>query len=164
MVDPFVEEKRRLVGETVEFRCLLLERTDERLVLRYDLPEGGVLGGLVLPPGSVTFAYYWPTLPYNVYHWMDPDGETIAFYLNLSGPIEIQAARVIWTDYIVDLLITPDERLGYRVAILDEENLPTTLDPAIRSQIDAALVEALRSWPALVRQVSAHSRRLWPAP
>ncbi|MDQ4075132.1 MAG: DUF402 domain-containing protein [Chloroflexota bacterium] len=156
----FTEIKERLSGERLEYACQLLEQHPDRLVLRYDLAHSGEVAGVDLPAGSLCYAYYWINHPYNVYHWMNPAGETIAFYVNLSGPTIIGRDYVEWTDLVVDVLIIPDEKLGYRVEVLDEDEIPRDLDHATRQHIDDALDEVMRSWPSMVRAVSGHSARL----
>jgi hypothetical protein len=159
----FVEIKEHLNGERFEFHCRKLEWTGERLVSRFDIHDGGEVGTVTLPPGSISFAYYWPNHPYNVYHFVAPDGTPLAFYINLCSPPRISAERLEWRDLTVDVLIVPDERLGYRVEVLDEDELPPDLDDATRREIDAALVEVMRVWPALVRELAEHTDRLWEA-
>jgi protein associated with RNAse G/E len=157
----FTEIKERLSGERLEYACELLEQSEERLVLRYDHSHGGEVAGVDLPRGSHCFAYYWMAYPYNVYHWMNDEGETVAFYVNLSGPVTIGRDYVQWTDLVVDVLIVPDERLGYRVEVHDEDEIPADLDAATYHHIEDALQEVMRSWPSLVRAISAHSEHLW---
>ncbi|MGH2543672.1 MAG: DUF402 domain-containing protein [Ardenticatenaceae bacterium] len=157
----FTEIKEKLSGERLEFVCQLLERDQERLILRYDIMHGGEIAGVDLPIGTISFGYYWMTHPYNVYHWLDARGETIAFYVNLSGPVTIGRDYVEWTDLVVDVLIVPDDRLGYCVEVLDEDEVPDDLDYPTRRHIADALQEVMLSWPSFVREVSAHSERLW---
>jgi len=56
----------------------------------------------------------------------------------------------------VDLLITPDGRC----CVLDEDELPADLDPALRATIDAARDEVLATYPALLAQVERRSAEL----
>jgi hypothetical protein len=156
----FTEIKETLSGERLEYPCRLLEQSEQRVVLRYDLAHSGGIAGVALPAGTICFAYYWIDHPYNVYHWMNHEGDTIAFYINLSGPTRIGRDYVEWTDLIVDVLLIPDPQLGYRVQILDEDEIPEELDDATVNHIYAALEEVMQAWPALVRSLSEHSARL----
>lgn len=156
----FTEVKQTLSGERREYGCQLLEQREGRLVLGHHLPEGGAVEALQIPAGSRTLAYYWQQHPYNVYHFLAPGGGTLGFYFNLSGPVYVGEDHVVWQDMVVDVLIVPDPTLGYRVEVLDEDEVPDDLDPATRSHIDAALAEVMASWPAVVRAISAHSARL----
>ncbi len=156
----FTEVKTRLSGERLEYTCQLLEQEAGRLVLRYDLAHGDAIEGVELPAGSVCYGYFWEEHPYNVYHWMSPAGETIAFYVNLSGPTVIGEDFVEWSDLVVDVLLVPDPTLGYQVQILDEREIPLDLDEATHNHIYDALEEVMGGWPAMVRTLAAHSARL----
>jgi protein associated with RNAse G/E len=156
----FTEVKTLLSGERIEYPCSLLEQTPDRLVLSYSISMAERIAELDLPAGSTSYGYYWPQHPYNVYHWMDPDGKTLGFYVNLSGPVFIGEDYVEWTDLVIDVLILPDPTLGYRVQVLDEDEVPDDIDGSLKLHLVSALHEVMHSWPALVRSVAAHSSRL----
>ncbi|HBY93834.1 MAG TPA: hypothetical protein DEP84_07655 [Chloroflexi bacterium] len=153
---PFVEVKVRLSGERLHFTCELLEQRPDRVVLRYVLPGAGRVHDVELPAGTMTIAYYWPERPYNVYHWVQPDGRTIAHYFNLSGPATIADDRVEWQDLVVDVLVTPDGR----VRVLDEDELPSWLEDEVREHIAWALGEVVATWPGAVHETEAITPQL----
>lgn len=84
----------------------------------------GVVDGVRLEPGGETIAYYWTTRPYNVYHWLRPDGATAGFYFNAARDTVISDNRVEWTDLGLDLLVLPDGQAVWvdeaEVAVLPE--------------------------------------------
>ncbi|RME42677.1 MAG: DUF402 domain-containing protein [Chloroflexi bacterium] len=151
----FREIKHRLDGSVVTFDCALVRRAPDHVVLRYDITgEGGEVAGLRLPGGTVTYAYYWADRPYNVYHWVLPDGTTAGYYFNLAGETEIGNDYVEWKDLTVDILITPDG--DYRV--LDEEELPEDVGPAIRARIAQGKAAVFRDHAWLVEVIERTSR------
>jgi uncharacterized protein len=156
----FTEIKQLLSGERLEFPCQLLEQTSDRLVLRYYISAAAQVADLNLPAGTLSYGYFWQQHPYNLYHWMDSSGKTLAFYINLSGPLFIGDDYLEWTDLVIDVLVVPDDTLGYRVQVLDEDEVPEDVDGALKHHILSALHEVMHSWPALVRTVAAHSARL----
>lgn len=156
----FTEVKQLLSGERLEFPCSLLEQTSDRIVLSYYTPAAAQIADLDLPAGTLSLGYFWQQYPYNLYHWMDPHGKTLAFYINLSGPVFIGDDFVEWSDLVIDVLILPDATLGYRVQVLDEDEVPDEIDGNLKLHIVSALHEVMHSWPALVRTVAAHSARL----
>jgi len=64
--------------------------------------------------------------------------------------------RLHWRDPIVDLLVTPDGRCR----VLDEDELPPDLDPALRMRIAAARDAVLAGHPALLAEVERRSAAL----
>ena len=150
-----LEVKRTLHGEERTYACRAAECTPERAVLLYTLARDGRVGGLTLPAGTLTVAYYWAARPYNVYHWVGPDRATLAYYFNLSGPARIIGDRLEWEDLEVDVLVLPDGRLE----VLDEDRVPASAAARL-PEIAAARDRVLREYPDVTRSVEAASRAL----
>lgn len=152
----FTEVKRRLDGSVAKFECTLVHREAGHVVLRYDITgQGGEVAGVRLPGGTITYAYYWTDRPYNVYHWLLPDGTTAGYYFNLADQTEIGEKRVAWLDLTVDILITPDGRCQ----VLDEDELPADLGPALRERLARAKAEILENREWLVEEIDSTTRR-----
>lgn len=151
-----VERKTRLDGTEAEYRCagLLLE-PGKRAVLRYVLEREAHVGSLAMPPGTVTVAHYWVDRPYNAYHWLS-EGRTLAYYCNVADRISIEAGLVAWRDLVVDALLLP----GGALEILDEDELPTDLDPALRKTIADAVEVFVTNAKRLTAEVEKETRRL----
>jgi predicted RNA-binding protein associated with RNAse of E/G family len=155
-----LEVKRTLDGAVQTFRCTAAEVTPQRAVLLYTLPERRRIADVELPAGTVTVAYYWADRPYNVYHWVAPSGETLAWYVNASGPVQIGDGRVEWEDLEVDVLVTP----GLAVQVLDEDRLPGHLPASRLAQIATARRRILDEYVAVTREVEVSSRGFLPRP
>jgi predicted RNA-binding protein associated with RNAse of E/G family len=155
-----MEVKRTLDGDVRTFRCTAAEVTPRRAVLLYAISERRRIADVELPAGTVTVAYYWADRPYNVYHWIAPTAETLAWYFNASGPLRIGDGRVEWEDLEVDVLVTPD--LG--VQVLDEDRLPTQLAASRRAEIETARRRILDEYVAVTREVEAASREFLARP
>lgn len=154
-----LEVKRRLDGSVRTYPCEAVEIAADRAVLLYRLPGQGRVADLVLPAGTLTVAYYWADRPYNVYHWIAPSGETLAYYFNLSGSVRIGPDGLEWEDLEVDVLVTPDGR----VQILDEDAVPASAAARL-PEIARARERALAERPAVVAEVERASRALQPGP
>ncbi|MEP6694501.1 MAG: DUF402 domain-containing protein [Chloroflexota bacterium] len=151
-----IERKTRLDGSVSEYRCerLALE-VDRRAVLRYVMDREWVIAdtGIVLHPGQITIAHYWSDRPYNVYQWLD-GAQTIAYYCNVASDTVIREDVVAYTDLVVDVLVMPSGE----TIVLDEEELPPDLAPALRIHIARAL-EAIASGPRrLVQEIERETR------
>src|SRR5438270_6141498 len=112
-----VEVKRRLDGTTATFDCeALVVQPGRRAVIRYVLDRAWRVPGVDLRPGMETYGHFWLDRRYNAYHWVDGE-RTVGVYFNIGVCHEITRERVEWTDYIVDVLVTPDGN----ARVLDED-------------------------------------------
>ncbi len=113
------------------------------------------VGNVELPQGTVTYAHYWIDRPYNVYHWVEPDGGTVAYYVNLADQVTITPAAVAWRDLAVDLLFTLD---GH-VQVLDEGELVGATE-TLRATVTAIQLEVLKRREAIIGEVTAATARV----
>ena len=150
-----LEVKRTLRGEERRYTCRAAEWSPERAVLLYSLSHEGRVAGVALPAGTLTVAYYWVDRPYNVYHWIGPDGTTLAYYFNLSGPARIAADRLEWEDLEVDVMALPEGR----PRVLDEDRVPAGAAARL-PEIAAARDRVLREYADVTPRIEAASRAL----
>ena len=148
-----IEVKHTLAGIRKEFPCTLYDlRADEAVVL-YESSRDYEIAGLLLPRGTLSFGYFWPARPYNVYHWLTPDGHTLGLYCNISDRTRISAAHICWRDLAVDVLVTPDGRCR----ALDEDELPRGLDAGLRQRVEGTRDYLLRAHRTLLAQIERRS-------
>jgi hypothetical protein len=152
------ETKETLGGARKSFRCRVLDRVPGQVVVLFVSDTTWKVHDLTLPPGTVTFGYFWEERPYNVYHWMTGTGETVAYYVNLSDHTRIEEEQIHWRDLTVDLLLTTDGK----VTVLDLDEIPPTLDPATRETIRRGTDQVQAGSAALRTEIDLASRRLWP--
>jgi predicted RNA-binding protein associated with RNAse of E/G family len=154
----FTEIKRRLNGTISKFECKLIHSEPNHVVIRYDITGDAVweVAGVKLPGGTVTYAYYWADRPYNVYHWVLPDGATAGYYFNLSDQTKIGNDYVEWRDLVVDILITPNGRYE----VLDEDELPMDSEPALQARLHHAKTTIIDNRARLVAEIESQTRQL----
>jgi protein associated with RNAse G/E len=152
----YVERKTRYDETVAEYECQLLEYTPERVTLFYELPESRVVDAVTLPKGAYTIAYFWEHRSYNVYHWITPDGTTLAYYFNLAENTIILPTSLSWRDMILDVICYPDG--SYR--ILDEKELPVPLEQFERGKVKKMLDELIDSMESLVEEISQATKKL----
>jgi predicted RNA-binding protein associated with RNAse of E/G family len=152
-----VEVKRTLDGKVIEYPAELLVSEDERAVLLYRLDEHEVIGGgrITLPAGTLSFGYFWVDRPYNVYHFTH-GGDTLVYYINIGRIHSLTDSELAWDDYAVDVLAFPDGT----VEVLDEDEVPETVDESVRDFIAATTSQVLRDLDAIVGAVEQETRRL----
>jgi predicted RNA-binding protein associated with RNAse of E/G family len=156
-LERITEIKETLGGARKTFNCKVLARRAGELVVLFVSTKVYSVVGLTLPVGTVTFGHFWASRPYNVYHWMEPSGRTIAFYLNLAADTRLDGGELFWRDLVVDVLAVP----GAAPQVLDEDELPTDLDPELRTRIAAVRDEVLAGLPALTAALATEADGLW---
>jgi predicted RNA-binding protein associated with RNAse of E/G family len=147
------ERKTRLDGSVVEYACEpLVVEPGRRAVVRFVTEQDRPLEGtdLVLRKGTVTVGHFWTDRPYNVYHWLD-QGRTIALYVNIATDTTIEATAIAYRDLVVDVLIRPSGAID----ILDEQDLPPSIEPRDRQ----AIAKALETCVTEARRLSAEIER-----
>lgn len=154
-IRPVVEVKYRPDGSSARFRCRLVARGPRTVVLLYVLREPRTVAGLRLCPGVATFAYYWTSRWYNVYHWILPDGTTLGHYVNVATPAQLARDQVEWTDLGADVLMLP----GHHPQVLDEEDLDG-LPPHLRTEARRSLRSVLNHWRRLAQATERRTRQL----
>lgn len=147
------ERKTRLDGSVVEYACeALVVEPGRRAVVRYVTEQDRPLEGtdLVLRKGTVTVGHFWIDRPYNVYHWLER-GRTIALYVSIATDTTIEPQTITYRDLVVDVLIRPSGALE----ILDEDELP----PSIESRDRIAIAKALETCVTEARRLTAEIER-----
>jgi predicted RNA-binding protein associated with RNAse of E/G family len=151
------EVKETLAGTRKTFHCHVIDRQPGSLVVLFVSKAAVRVHDIELPPGTVTFGYFWTDRAYNVYHWMSPGGATLAFYVNLAEGTRIEDI-LHWRDLTVDILIPPSGP----AAVLDEDEVPLALPAATRARIERTRDDVLARASALRMELEAHTDGLWP--
>lgn len=152
------ETKETLAGVQKTYACRVLTRAPGHVVLLFVSDRTMRVHDLVLPPGTVTFGYFWADRSYNVYHWMTPAGATMGLYFNVAEGTVIAEQTLFWRDLVVDVLIRPSGE----VIVLDEDELPADLSPARRALVADTRDSLIANAPQLLAELTARSAALWP--
>ena len=154
--DVITERKTRLDGSVVEYVCEpLVVEEGRRALVRYVTEQDRPLEGtdLVLRKGTVTVGHFWTDRPYNVYHWLD-GGRTVALYLSIATDTTIDPTLIAYRDLVVDVLIRPSGA----IEILDEEELPPSIEPRYRLAIAKALETCVTEGRRLSAEIERETR------
>lgn len=153
-----VEIKRTLDGKIIEYAAEPLVVDDnERVVLLYriDIAEMVAGGRITLPAGTLSFGYFWFDRPYNVYHFIYA-GETLVHYINIGRFRSLSATELVWDDCAVDVLAFPDGS----VEVLDEDEVPETIDQSLREFITEGKARVLAELDAIIDSVERETGSL----
>jgi predicted RNA-binding protein associated with RNAse of E/G family len=144
------EKKRHLSGAEVIFECELVALDDRFGILKYVIDRQWQVQSLTLRPGTVTYAFYWVDRPYNLYWWLDESGETVGHYFNLADSVGLSAQEFVWRDLVIDILVLPSGQ----ARVLDEEEVPASLDEGLRVYIEAGKRRVLRDHRAIIKEAT----------
>jgi len=150
------ERKTRLDGSIVEYACepLVIEE-GRRALVRYVSDQDRPIDGtdLVLRKGTVTVGHFWTDRPYNVYHWLE-GGRTVGLYVNIATDTTIEPATIAYRDLVVDVLIRPSGA----IEILDEDELPPSIEPRYRLAISKAIETCVTEGRRLTAEIERETR------
>lgn len=144
----WVERKTKLTGEVVNYICELIASEPRRLILKYEINQNYQVGNLALRPGMITYGFYWPERNYTLYKWFDQDGTLLGNYFNIADSVQFGDEEVSWRDLAVDILVYPDQT----VEVLDEYEIPESVDTWVRIYIEATKQNLLRQVPAIIEE------------
>ena len=150
------ERKTRIDGSVVEYACeALVVEEGRRALVRYVSVRDRPLEGtdLVLRKGTVTVGHFWTDRPYNVYHWLDA-GKTVALYVSVATDTTIEPTAIAYRDLVVDVLI----RTSGAIEILDEDELPSSIEPRYRLAIAKALETCITEGRRLSAEIERETR------
>jgi len=150
------ERKTRLDGSVVEYLCEpLVVEEGRRALVRYVTDRDRPIEGtdLVLGKGTVTVGHFWTDRPYSVYHWLD-GSRTVALYVNVATDTTITAAAIDYRDLVVDVIIRPSGA----IEILDEDELPPSIEPRYRLAIAKAIETCVTEGRRLSAEIERETR------
>lgn len=107
------ERKRKPDGSVREYACELVVRRPGLLVIRFDMPQGGNVFGspIDIPPGSVSFGWFWARRPYSLYRMFGPDGRLLAHRLDAVADVHLLDDAVDYRDLVLDWWVLLDDTI-----------------------------------------------------
>jgi hypothetical protein len=142
------ETKFLLSGYVHTYSCELLHYIPGFGILRYVIDREYRVGPVVLRPGCVTYALYWESRPYTLYTWHMPGEAAVIYYFNIADRILLAPAEFKWRDLVIDVLVDADKRTH----VLDREELPAELSPALDAYIRNAVDHIMANSDAIIRE------------
>ena len=152
------ERKRYLSGKEVFFECGLVAFHGSFGILKYTIPQEARVGSLMLPEGTMTYAFYWEDRPYNLYWWMASNGSTetagsgavatLGHYFNIADSTRLSKTEFSWRDLSVDILVLPENR----IEVLDEDELDPGLGSDLLRYIREAKQNVLDNYEVIIRE------------
>ncbi|MBI2766948.1 MAG: DUF402 domain-containing protein [Chloroflexi bacterium] len=110
---PILERKEKPDGSWREYPCTLVRREPGLAVVRFVMERGGAVFGtpIAIPPGSISFGYFWARRPYNLYRMKTVAGEVIAHRFDAVTDVRLGEEAIEYRDLILDWWAQPDGTL-----------------------------------------------------
>jgi len=141
------EVKRLLAGGEVIYRCELIHVEEDFGILKYVFDEEFKIEDIIIHPGTVSYGFYWMDRPYNLYMWFDKN--IIAYYFNIADSLYLSKQKFVWRDLIVDVLVLPN---GF-VKVLDEEEIPLSIDKNLKDYIELGKKTILQNYKTIIQEI-----------
>ena len=145
-----LEVKYFLKGGKRTYSCELIEYNGKFGILKYILPWEYRIEEVVLPKGTITFAFYWVDRPYTIYSWYDNKYNCVANYFNIADSVELTKRVFTWRDLVIDILVLPNPELK----ILDENELPNDTEPEIMYYIQSAKSLVINDYKLILKEIN----------
>lgn len=108
----WVERKRKPDGSERRYSTRLEFASPALVIVSYVMQRGGAVFGtpIDIPPGSVSYGYFWRSRPYTVYRMREGD-RVIAHRFDAVTGVRIGRGEVSYRDLALDWWLTPEGRL-----------------------------------------------------
>ncbi len=140
------EVKRLLTGGEVIYRCELIHVEEGFGILKYVFNKEFKIEDIIIHPGTVSYGFYWMDKPYNLYMWFDKN--ITVYYFNIADSLYLSREEFVWRDLIVDVLVLPN---GF-VKVLDEEEIPSSIDKSLKNYIKSGKNKVLQDYKTIIQE------------
>jgi len=144
------ERKKYLLGGEIVYPCELITLRDGFGILKYLVDRQHIVGSLIIPPDTVSYAFYWTDRPYVLYSWFHKDSRAIGYYFNVADSVFLSIQEFSWRDLIVDILVLP----AGQIEVLDEDEIPASLDPDMKKHIESVRELILQNHQTIIDETS----------
>jgi hypothetical protein len=110
---PFRERKRKHDGSVHDYGTQLVYRDRRVVIVRFEMKNGGGPPRLpfVAPPGSVSYGFFWPRRPFNLYRMLGPGGDVLGHRFDAVADVRVDGEGVDYRDLVLDWWALPDGTL-----------------------------------------------------
>lgn len=110
---PVIERKLKPDGSIREYVCELVRLEPSLAVVRFRMERGGEIFGtpITVPPGSISYGWFWRRRPYNLYRMHTRQGDLIAHRFDVVADVSLSPELIEYRDLVVDWWITPDDTI-----------------------------------------------------
>ncbi len=152
----FCELKRHLNKPDETYRCDLVARDTDWVVLSYVSNRAWDFAGTHLPAGSQTLAFYQAAVAHVLWRMCVPSGDLKGHLFHICRDVQVEERRVSYLDLLLDIWIDSN---GV-VEVLDREDVDMCYREGKLCEADLKSIAAeekriVAHWPGLVREMDA---------
>ncbi|MFP3902921.1 MAG: DUF402 domain-containing protein [Armatimonadota bacterium] len=155
MGETITEIRHRVLQDDQIFKCSLLRRGADWVVVRYVNPEDNKVGAVTIPAGSITLAHYEQDAEAVWWEMYFPNGDRLADLIHIASPVVVGPRTVEYTDLLLDVW----QPANAQPQILDDDELDEAVAKAALSEEAAEHIRAITR--AIADDIPAHAPRLW---
>jgi predicted RNA-binding protein associated with RNAse of E/G family len=126
----YIEIKKHVNKPAETYRCDLLKRGDNYVIIKYVNEQPGRVGSVTFDTGSTTYAYYRNGMEYVVWKMVDPFQVLEGYLFHICRDLQVRTDRVVYLDLLLDVWI--DAR--GRIKILDRDEVQQCAEAGLIGQ------------------------------
>jgi predicted RNA-binding protein associated with RNAse of E/G family len=161
-VFPFRERKGKFDGTVHEYDTPLVHRDGRVAIVKFVMTRAGGPPRLpvTVPAGSLSYGYFWPRRPYNVYRMLTPDQVLLGHRFDAVADVRFSADGVDYLDLILDWWAHPDGTLIEEDRDeFDEAVSAGKLSPAQVARAEEAARQIFSRYRHIIDEVESLERR-----
>jgi predicted RNA-binding protein associated with RNAse of E/G family len=145
-----------------DYETVLVHRDQTVVIVKFVMTRGG--GPPRLPvtvaAGSISYGYFWPRRPYNVYRWLTPGGDLIAHRFDAVTAVKVSESAVDYRDLVLDWWAFPDGSIVEEDRDeLDEAVAAGTVSATDERLANEAAYQVFSRYRHIIDEVEALERR-----
>ena len=132
-----LEIKRHLNKPDESYRCDLLERDRDWIIVKYVSERPGRVGSVTFDAGSTTFAHYRTGSGYVIWKMLTPDNRLEGYLFHICQDLQVGKDRVDYLDLLLDVWI---DAAGL-ITILDRDEVEDCADKGLIGEKELSWIE-----------------------
>ena len=114
-----LELKQHLNKPDETYRCDLLRRGRDYIIIKYVSERSGRVGSVIFGAGSTTYAYYKIGMGYVIWKMLDPDDRLKGYLFHICQDLHVEYDKVTYLDLLLDVWIDSEGQ----ITILDQDEV-----------------------------------------
>jgi predicted RNA-binding protein associated with RNAse of E/G family len=146
-----LELKRNLNKPDETYRCDLLKRGHDYIIVKYVSDRSGRVGSVVFDAGSTTYAYYRVGMEYVIWKMLDSGGRLKGYLFHICRDLQLDDEKIEYLDLLLDVWIDPEGCL----TILDRDEVEACAGKGVIGEKELVRIarqekEIVANWKSII--------------